>query len=354
MIHKKKNFVMLCFALFFSTIFCGKKFQSYCQNYAHKRDLKTRTIIKPLLTGINSMYKKVLFLYAVENDNALFKKVLKDGIDVDTKSIFTGATPLHTFCENNEFDMVELCLQNKANVNAQKRNGETPLTIACKEKRFEIFQKLWLKKGAKKSKKGIALTKACKKKCFDIVQKLIEKGANVNYRLKRYEEREIVGQRDCGKYGKHLEEKSKWIYGYRPLILACKKNDSNIAMFLIESGADVNVCTESTNDDLDYKATPLVWASYHNNRELIDFLLKNDAIPTKRVLECACHHDNRELIEFSLETDVKITEKALESASEPMKKCLKEIRKSRKSQLVSLFEVNKVEEKSRSKILKKE
>ncbi|HBL98995.1 TPA: hypothetical protein DDZ86_05130 [Candidatus Dependentiae bacterium] len=55
------------------------------------------------------------------------------------------------------------------------------------------------------------------------------------------------------------------------LFLACEKNFSDIAQTLIEAGANVN-----TPNDI--KATPLHWACYHNNLEIMKALINKGAL----------------------------------------------------------------------------
>lgn len=81
---------------------------------------------------------------AVQAQNvAEVKKILKneDPNDVSQKGDFQQ-TPLHRACTLSNIEIVKLLLRRKADVNAQDRNGWTPLHCAAKECQLAICQLL--------------------------------------------------------------------------------------------------------------------------------------------------------------------------------------------------------------------
>ncbi len=99
------------------------------------------------LTASDNLNKNSALRFAVEkNFLSMASWLLKDGADSNTK--FSGANLLHSalFFDRNgsHLQMVELLLENKANVNAQNDKGETPLICSFQLDTNVEMQKLLL------------------------------------------------------------------------------------------------------------------------------------------------------------------------------------------------------------------
>jgi len=253
------NTCILCFLTFLTNV-------SFGMIYRKKSSVKIRAIKDCLIfiggigPKVKSFYKKACVTWEPEEHNLSFKEMVeKEEISVHKKSFFTGTTPLHRFCEHNQLAMVKFCIKKGADVNAKKRNNETPLIISCKN--------------------GF----------FDVAYTLVKKGALINYTLpyftERYEKIEKLNKtyRSPGAISRLC---SRQIFGYTPLIWACKGNHYDIAYLLIKYGALVNMSTASDDDSSeDHEATPLFWACKHKNLKLIRLLLATGATIDKKVLE---------------------------------------------------------------------
>ena len=66
------------------------------------------------------------------------KQHLAAGTDVNTKDNFLGVTPLHSAASWGRKEIAELLLENGADVNAKREDGETPLDAAIGNKHSEI------------------------------------------------------------------------------------------------------------------------------------------------------------------------------------------------------------------------
>jgi len=73
--------------------------------------------------------------------------LLEKGADVNWVHSCNGFTPLHIACQNNNsIDMVQLLIDNNANINCLTKEGQRPIDIACEMKHFNIIDKLCVKK----------------------------------------------------------------------------------------------------------------------------------------------------------------------------------------------------------------
>jgi len=154
---------------------------------------------------------------------------------------------LYTACKNNKEKDIPFLLQmgSKKIINKTRKHNRTPLYWACKNNNLKIV-KMLLNKGAKKSiniaetKYGCTpLYKACNNFNIKMIKLLLKHGAKKTIN-------------------------NVWIL-HRPLSWACSKNRLNIANLLIKYGANPNISSYMNR-------TPLYWACYNSNLEMVKFL----------------------------------------------------------------------------------
>jgi hypothetical protein len=136
--------------------------------------------------------------YEIPFFNAIFQNDIKGvqtsiatGFDVNTKDK-NNMTALHVAVEFENLEIAKLLLQNKADINAQDKDGKTPLMYAVDgiTENFEAV-KLFIKSGAKletRDKEGnTALLIASDGYSKEIVEYLLKAGANPNVKNKESE-----------------------------------------------------------------------------------------------------------------------------------------------------------------------
>jgi ankyrin repeat protein len=83
-----------------------------------------------------------IFTAAEKNNVKRLEQFLADGIDVNLRDYDRHNTPIHWAASGGNLDAIELLLEYGADVNAQNKNGRTPLHCLISE-RFDKIA-LWL------------------------------------------------------------------------------------------------------------------------------------------------------------------------------------------------------------------
>ena len=143
----------------------------------------------------------------------IIKKMIKDVADVNQVNPVNCQTPLMYASRFGNLEIVQILLQNGANIDHKGMYGKTPLMQAC---RYEYL---------------------------DIVKLLLQNGANIH---------------------------EKDDHNETSIFYACRVGNLEIVKFLLENGANIN-----ETDDLN--ETPLFYASQHRHLELVQFLIQNGA-----------------------------------------------------------------------------
>jgi len=86
-----------------------------------------------------------VFRYVVNGDVGGLRRALKNGGDPNGR--IRDLTPLMIAAGTKNKDIINLLVENKAEINAKGDNGKTPLTIALRKSNLEVAQ-LLLEKGA--------------------------------------------------------------------------------------------------------------------------------------------------------------------------------------------------------------
>jgi ankyrin repeat protein len=171
---------------------------------------------------------------------------------------YHGRTPLHQSAMRNRCDIVEWLCAKSVNVNAVDADSHTPLTIAISQP---------------------SDTEYAKKNSIETVRILLKYGADVNYRAK--DGRTLLhdaifrGREDLIdlvlKHGADINAKDK--YGYTSLHWAVSNKNKKVVELLVDRGADVNARNLQGR-------TPLydTWGGSSVEVQIADILIKHGGI----------------------------------------------------------------------------
>ncbi|TVU06250.1 hypothetical protein EJB05_49452, partial [Eragrostis curvula] len=142
----------------------------------------------------------------------------------------SGFTPLHMATENGHHEAVELLLSRGVDVDPLNSRLAVPLHSAAM-KSHDKSLKLLLERGADPNRVFLSvyspLLMACEARCsLECVKLLVEAGADLNFIMP---------------------------YGSSPLIAATKEGLTDIVRFLLEAGADPNICDDGPGVGADMK-----------------------------------------------------------------------------------------------------
>ena len=199
---------------------------------------------------IKDSYSRTPLSWAAENGHeAVVELLLENGAELETRDTRYGQTPLSWAVEKGHEAVVKLLLENGAELETRDtRYGQTPLSWAV-EKGQEAVVKLLLENGAELETRDTRygqtpLSWAVEKGHEAVVELLLEKGAE-------------------------LETKSE--YGQTPLSWATKNRHEAVVKLLLDTGkADV----DAKDDD---GSTPLLWAAEQGHEAVVRLLLDNGA-----------------------------------------------------------------------------
>ncbi len=161
------------------------------------------------------------------------KLILTKGGDVNAHIRDEGETILHMTVRLGKFKIVEFLIEQKANLNAQDAEGNTPLHCAAE-------QPYWYEKSS-----------------LQISNMLLESGADSNVKNKQG----MTPLHLAAKAGnaamvkvllKYSEREPKNLRLETPMHLAAKHKKTDVLLLLIEAGCNVNVQTDDLNTPLHY------------------------------------------------------------------------------------------------------
>ncbi|CAB4027706.1 ankyrin-3-like, partial, partial [Paramuricea clavata] len=189
-----------------------------------------------------------------------------------------GNGPLHIACLAGQTKVVQILLDNGANVNLKAQNGFTPLYMASQENHVETV-KLLLANGANLqalTEDGFtALDVAVQQDHETVVVALLR-----SEKRKGFHALHDAARKDLTKPIKFLIQKGHAVdirapNGFTPLHIAAKYNSANAAVLLTNSGADIDALTKT------YAITPLHAASKFGHANIVTVLLQAGAKPDK-------------------------------------------------------------------------
>jgi ankyrin repeat protein len=192
------------------------------------------------------------------------------GADVNAANV-NGVTPLSLACTNRNVALVEVLLKAGANTETAQWTGETPLLTAARTGNAEIVGIL-LEHGANVNatetrRSQTALMWAIAGKHPEVARLLIEKGADVNAKSHL-----LTGLKPKVYLTYYGEDPVSSNGGFTPLLFAAQQGDLDTARLLIAKGANVN---EATYED----GNALLLASSNGYEDLALFLLESGADP---------------------------------------------------------------------------
>lgn len=198
------------------------------------------------------------------NDAATAELLLGAGADANARNDF-GMTPLSQACTNSSSGMVRLLLKSGATPNAPIDTGETPLMTCAKTGSVDAV-KLLVEYGAAVNAKEpaqnqTALMWAAAERHTDVVKALIDAHADPKAASKQgftaihFAAR--LGDLDTLKLllaaGVDVNILTSGAAGYTPLLVATMRGQVDLALYLLDHGADPNIGAAGF--------TPLHWAS---------------------------------------------------------------------------------------------
>ena len=191
-------------------------------------------------------YAEPPLLVAAEFKSHVVASILiANGANVNMRNSYNYLTPLHWAAIRNMVEIAKLLIDKGANVNAQSKNGETPLNHA-NQRENSSMQSLLRRHGGRAGA-GSPPTKTKTEKFL--------------------REEDVWG----GQLDVNARVKPEWWVGnISHLHFAANQNDMEAARWLIANGAEVNAKSESGG-------TPLHVAAYNNAAEVAKLLIAKGA-----------------------------------------------------------------------------
>ena len=209
---------------------------------------------------------------AHRNDPGAVEMLLGAGANPDAANDY-GVTPLSLACTNGNAPIVGKLLEAGADPNLAQLSGETPLMTCARAGNLEAVQAILSRDGvnvdARDTRRGqTALMWAVAAKHAPVAEALIDYGADVNVRSRVIE---TFNHLQVEYYGQDVHYPTQ-AGGFTPLLFAARVGDLESARVLLAAGADVNATTPEDG-------TALVVATASGHEELAVFLLENGADP---------------------------------------------------------------------------
>jgi ankyrin repeat protein len=238
---------------------------------ARRQDAKTvRTLLsqKPNVNARSSDGSTALLWLAHWNDLETAALLLSAGADANAANDF-HMTPLSQACTNGSAEFVRLLLKSGANPNTPIATGETPLMTCAKTGTVDAVRRL-IEFGAmvnatEPAQNQTALMWAAAERHPDVVSALIS-GNGAHADLKAHSKQGFTAMHFAARVG-DLDsvklflaagvdvniETTAGTAGYTPLLVATLRAQVDVALYLLDHGADPNLAAAGF--------TPLHWAS---------------------------------------------------------------------------------------------
>lgn len=212
--------------------------------------------------------------WAADLDNLSVADVLiRAGAPVNASNDL-GATPLYLACRNRSASMVDRLLAAGANANAKLLNGETVLMTCARTGEAKAVKALLVHGADAKAKEPehdqTALMWAAAQSHPEAVAMLIEFGADVRARSRIYSQT-VVGEQ-TQRAGREELNYNVQRGGVTPLLFAARNGDAESARLLLAAGANAN-------DSLPDGTSALVLAAHSGQGNVAIALLEKGADP---------------------------------------------------------------------------
>jgi ankyrin repeat protein len=194
---------------------------------------------------------------AEQRNHALVKELLAKGADVNTAQV-DGMTALHWAVYNDDAETAGLLVRSRANVNAANRYGVPPLFTACTNGNATVVR-LLLDAGADANASlpggETVLMTAARVGNLEAVKALLARGANPNAQEQRDQtalmwaaaEGHATVVRALIEAGSATNVTLK--SGFTPLFFAVREGHIDVVRVLLEAGVNVNETLKSNKDD---------------------------------------------------------------------------------------------------------
>ncbi|XP_057337863.1 putative ankyrin repeat protein RF_0381 [Microplitis mediator] len=229
-------------------------------------------------------YQYILLLNAVKkNQTNIVKLLLSKNFQVNYSSKKLTNSPLHWAVTNTNYEIIEMLLNNQADVNAKNQYGKTSLHLAIEKKNLKITE-LLINFGADinalTNHQETPLYIATNKLCLKMIKLLLNKQADVNaeaingvtplFRAVDLQSREIVEYLLENGSNINFVCKSFWYDGYTPLHLAAELGNEEIVKILLDRDANINAKTKN-------ELIPIFVAAEKNHGNIVKVLLDHRA-----------------------------------------------------------------------------
>ena len=251
-------------------------------NYSHK-NFWFRLYSKADVNARTDSGDTPLTLAAINKHDNVVHALSDYNCEVYAKDKDAYTALLHLSCERGYVDIVRTVLKrHKADVNARTDSGDTPLTLAAKNRHYDIVHvlsdyncELQCHTNDKDEYTALLLL-SCKRGYVQIVRKTIEtNSADINARTESFDTPLIIAAR----YGHNkvvhaLLSDSQCLFdvkgqdGYTAFHFSCRYGHADIVRTLVKHEANVNARTDSCD-------TPLTLAARYGHNNVVHALLSD-------------------------------------------------------------------------------
>ena len=192
-------------------------------------------------------------------------------------------TKLHAACKKGDFERVKELVENeKMDVNAKNKFGETPLHFAAFEGALDVVKYLvahGAQINAEMFQDDTPLDYAIEANKEEVMKYLVAQGGQYSIAGKRFDESELhITCRQKGTFShiqKLVEEKNMDVnvtnkFGDTPLHYVCLRGDLPVVMYLLGHGAEMNAQNK-------FGETPLDYALDAEHSHVANYLIENGA-----------------------------------------------------------------------------
>ena len=204
---------------------------------------------------------------AEHRNGALVRELLAKGADVNAAQV-DGMTALHWAVNNDDAEMAGLLVRSRANVSATNRYGVPPLSIACTNGNATLVR-LLLDAGADANASlpggETVLMTAARVGSLEALKALLARGANPNAQERRDQTALMwAAAEGHATVVRALIEAGSTINatlpsGFTPLFFAVREGHIDVVRVLLEAGANVNETMKPNKED---RPAPTLNASY--------------------------------------------------------------------------------------------
>ncbi|XP_063404198.1 ankyrin-1-like [Mytilus trossulus] len=217
-----------------------------------------------------------------------------------------GASPLFIACQNGHTEVVKMLINNKADINKCRDTGESPLYMACQKGHTKVVQMLINNKAdinTCDNEECSPVYIACQNGHTEVVKMLINNKADINKCRDTGESPLYIAcQNGHTKVVQMLINNKADINkcrdtGESPLYIACQNGHTEVVKMLINNKADINKCRDTG-------ASPIFIACYKGHTDVVKMLINNKAdINTCDNEECsplfiACQNGHTEVVKM--------------------------------------------------------